>query len=202
MQEKIRKVMAWAANLVLYPFGRPKKYAEGELHYMSGTRRCISALIDLLLVAVVLQLVHGAFMYAFPRDEATFKAVEKYRMGGTLRDDEVAIKNIYLFKVLTLQAIQLVIVYLYFVYSWVKFSMTIGGFLMRIQVIDERSLDPMGAKQATKRFLYVMLSGLPLGLGIFWSNFDSRKRAWHDMLAKTVVVTVGSLKKKRESLGK
>ncbi|QJC27533.1 RDD family protein [Anaplasma platys] len=202
MQEKIRKVMEWASNFVLYPFGRPKKYEEGELHYMSGTRRCISALIDLVLVAVVLQLVHGAFVYVFPRDEATFKAVEKYKMGGTLREDEAAIKNVYLFKVITLQAVQLVMVYLYFVYSWVKFSMTIGGFLMRIQVIDEDSLEAIGVKQATKRFLFVMLSGLPLGIGIFWSNFDPRKRAWHDMLAKTVVVTISSLEKKKESLGK
>lgn len=198
MQEKIRKMMEWASNMVLYPFGRPKKCEEGELHYMSGTRRCVGALIDLVLVAVVLQLLHGAFMYAFPRDEATFKAVEKYKMGGTLREDEIAIKNVYMFKVITLQAVQLVIVYFYFVYSWVKFSMTVGGFLMRIQVIDEDSLEAMGVKQATKRFLYVMLSGLPLGLGIIWSNFDSRKRAWHDMWAKTVVVTVNSLKKKKE----
>ena len=195
MKTRIQKLLSWASNMVMHPFGRPKKYGDGDLRYISGVRRCIGALTDLLIVGVVLQVLNGCFVYAFPKNEATFKAVEKYKMGGQLRKEEVILKNKYLLKVISLQAIQLLVVYTYYVYMWVNFSGTIGTFLMGLKVIDEGSLEPVNFKQATKRFLCVILSGVPLGIGIIWSNFDSRKRAWHDILAKTVVVTSRSLQK-------
>ena len=33
-----------------------------------------------------------------------------------------------------------------------------------------------------------LLACIPLGLGLIWCAFDSRKQGWHDKLAKTVVV--------------
>ncbi|UQD54674.1 RDD family protein [Anaplasma phagocytophilum] len=198
MQKPLHKLLTWASNMALYPFGRPKKVQDGELHYISGTRRCIAALIDLTLVVLVLQLMHGCFMYVFPKNEETFKAVEKYKMGASLKEDEVILKNRYLYKVVALQTIQLVALYMYYVYMWTRFSATIGAYLLGLKVIDENSLSAMNFAQATKRFAYVGISGLPLCLGIIWSNFDSRKRAWHDMLANTVVVTRKSLLQYKE----
>ncbi|MFV9839133.1 MAG: RDD family protein [Aaplasma endosymbiont of Hyalomma asiaticum] len=199
MKTRIQKLLSWASNVVAHPFGQPRKYGEGELHYVSGIRRCLGALADLVIVGVVLQVLHGCFLYAFPKNEATFKAVEKYRMGGKLRQEEAILKNKYLFKAVSLQAIQFLIIYTYYVYMWVKFSTTIGTFLMGLRVIDENSLDSVNFKQATKRFFCVILSGIPLGIGIIWSNFDAKKRAWHDMLAKTIVVTNKSLQKHKGS---
>ncbi|MDB1135705.1 RDD family protein [Candidatus Anaplasma sp. TIGMIC] len=201
MQERVHKLLSWASNLALYPFGKPKKTKDGELHYISGTRRCVGALLDLLLIAVLLQVIHGGFLYVLPKNEEVFKAVEKYKMGGTLKKEEVILRNQYLFKAITIQAIEMIVVYFYYVYMWVKYAATIGMFLMGLKVIDEVSLEHMSFWQATKRFLFTSLSGIPLGIGLVWSNFDKRKRAWHDMLAKTVMVTNKSLKRHKELSG-
>jgi uncharacterized RDD family membrane protein YckC len=38
------------------------------------------------------------------------------------------------------------------------------------------------------RFLGLIISTLPLGLGFFWIACDRRKQGWHDKMADTVVV--------------
>ncbi|WP_413760865.1 RDD family protein [Vibrio vulnificus] len=38
------------------------------------------------------------------------------------------------------------------------------------------------------RYFAYYISFLPLGLGVIWIVFDSKKRSWHDKLANTVVI--------------
>ncbi|MGN7661144.1 MAG: RDD family protein [Anaplasma sp.] len=185
--------MTWITDRMVSPFGKPIKVKKGELCYVSGTRRCMGTLVDLVIMVLVLQLIHGAFFLAFPRDEAAFKAIEKHKLGISLNKEEKILRNKYIYRAVVLQTVQLVAVFMYNVYMWVHFSATVGKFLVGLRVIDEGTMGEMTLGQATKRFFSIPLSGVPLGLGIFWSNFDARKRTWHDMIAKTVVVTKKSL---------
>ncbi|WP_041651200.1 RDD family protein [Anaplasma centrale] len=196
--QRLQKVFSWISDKLLFPFGRATAPKDGELCYVSGARRCIGTMIDLVIVVFMLQLVHAVFFLALPKSEAAFRAIEKHKMGGSLTKDERILRNKYIYKAVALQVIQLVLVFIYNVYMWINFAGTTGKLLVGLRVIDENTLETMSFGQATKRFFSTALSGIPLGLGIVWSNFDARKRAWHDMIAKTVVVTNKSLKRCKE----
>ncbi|MEH0831440.1 RDD family protein, partial [Anaplasma bovis] len=184
---EIRKILSWFFERIRYPLGKPKKYSEGELHYISGTKRHIGILIDLALVVFMLQVIYAGFFFFIPKDEATFKAIEKYRVGVELKKEEKILKNKYLYKVLSLQVAQLTFVFVYHVYMWVRFGGTVGCLLFRLRVVDEDTLKHLSVAQALKRGMFSVLSILPLGLGFIWASFSTKKQTFHDILAHTVV---------------
>ena len=197
---EIRKILSWFFERIRYPLGKPKKYSEGELHYVSGTKRHIGILIDLALVVFVLQVIYAGFFFIIPKDEATFKAIEKYRVGVELKKEEKILKNKYLYQVLSLQVIQLAFVFVYHVYMWMRFGGTVGCLLLGLRVVDEDTLKHLSVGQASKRGLSSILSVLPMGLGIIWASFNAKKKTFHDILAHTVVVTAKSLNKYQEKM--
>lgn len=68
---------------------------------------------------------------------------------------------------------------------------TLGKAALRLRVVG-----PDGGRltlaRSVGRNLAKLLSYLPLGLGFLWAAFSKDKRAWHDILAKTLVVRVQS----------
>jgi uncharacterized RDD family membrane protein YckC len=71
---------------------------------------------------------------------------------------------------------------------WIFRQATPGKMLFALKVVDAETGAPLKPGQAIGRYLAYYVSYLPLGLGILWIVFDSRKRAWHDKLANTVVI--------------
>ncbi len=65
---------------------------------------------------------------------------------------------------------------------------TPGLHLVDCRLADTRSGGRIGAGRSALRCLATALSVLPLLLGLFWIGWDSRKQAWHDKLAHTVVI--------------
>jgi uncharacterized RDD family membrane protein YckC len=76
---------------------------------------------------------------------------------------------------------------LYFVVFWSLLGQTPGKILLGLRIVrgDGRRLS---AGRALVRYLGYWLSAIPLGLGFLWVLVDRRRRAWHDILADTVVV--------------
>ncbi len=71
-------------------------------------------------------------------------------------------------------------------------SATPGKMLMSHQVCDFRTGNRLTIWQCVIRWAGAFLSALPLGLGFFWVVWDKNKRAWHDYLSGTVVVSDSS----------
>lgn len=71
---------------------------------------------------------------------------------------------------------------------WLYKNATPGKMAIKAQVVDAQTGHSISVGQAMLRYLGYFLSILPLGLGIFWVAFDSRKQGWHDKIAGTVVV--------------
>lgn len=71
---------------------------------------------------------------------------------------------------------------------WLYKSATPGKMAIAAQVVDAQTGDSISVGQAMLRYLGYFIAILPLGLGIFWVAFDSRKQGWHDKIAGTVVV--------------
>ena len=71
---------------------------------------------------------------------------------------------------------------------WVARGATPGKMAVGAQVVDARSGAKPTTGQSIGRYLGYYVSTIPLGLGLIWVAFDSRKQGWHDKLAGTVVI--------------
>ena len=69
---------------------------------------------------------------------------------------------------------------------------TPGKRILGIRVADADTGGPIGYRRALVRRLGYYLGGLVLYLGWLWMLFDSRRQAWHDKLAGSVVVKARS----------
>ncbi|OGQ98548.1 MAG: hypothetical protein A2505_01710 [Deltaproteobacteria bacterium RIFOXYD12_FULL_55_16] len=76
-------------------------------------------------------------------------------------------------------------IYFLILHGWQ--GQTLGKMFMGLKVVraDNGGVTP---SLAFLRFVGYGLSGLPLGLGFFWSIIDREKCAWHDHLATTRVI--------------
>jgi uncharacterized RDD family membrane protein YckC len=85
---------------------------------------------------------------------------------------------------------QLVLPLLAMIVLWRYRSATPGLMLMSARIVDADTLAPASIGKLTLRavvLLVMWLLFIPL-IGVLWIAFDKRKRGWHDMLAKTVVI--------------
>ncbi len=71
---------------------------------------------------------------------------------------------------------------------WVLKQATPGKMAISAKIVDAKTGGVPTTGQYIGRYFSYFLSSLPLGLGLIWIAFDSRKQGWHDKLAGTVVV--------------
>jgi uncharacterized RDD family membrane protein YckC len=75
----------------------------------------------------------------------------------------------------------------YFVVSWVRGGQTIGMRAWRLRVVDDQG-SPLPAMRALLRFVIALVSVAALGAGFWWALIDPRRRTWHDMAARSLVL--------------
>jgi len=135
-----------------------------DIHYAGFWWRTLAALIDTILVSAILypllSLIYGADYWD---SEAMFE--------GPLD----ALLN------LVFPALAVIL-------FWVYKSATPGKMLLKLRIVDAKSLGPATTGQLVLRYFAYYLSLFPLGLGIVWVALDKRKQGWHDKLAGTLVV--------------
>jgi uncharacterized RDD family membrane protein YckC len=85
---------------------------------------------------------------------------------------------------------QLVLPLLAMIVLWRYRAATPGLMLLSARIVDAETLAPASIGKLTLRAVVLLLMWLlfiPL-IGVLWIAFDKRKRGWHDMIAKTVVI--------------
>jgi len=80
-----------------------------------------------------------------------------------------------------------VLVVFYYVFFWSLSGQSIGKAVMGVKIVPLAG-GKMSFTRALIRFIGFFISTIPLGLGFWWILVDDRRAAWHDHLAKTVVV--------------
>jgi len=77
--------------------------------------------------------------------------------------------------------------YLYFAWFWIHGGQSLGMKTWQMQLKSD-----VGAKIdwqiAAIRFISAIFSWSIAGLGFLWSLFDGKKRCWHDLASKTVLI--------------
>lgn len=77
----------------------------------------------------------------------------------------------------------------YYIYFWGTTGQTIGHKLMNLRVIRTDGT-PLTMGNAAMRYVGMVISIIPLFLGLLWVLFDANKQGWHDKIAGTYVVHV------------
>ncbi|WP_264338302.1 RDD family protein [Wolbachia endosymbiont (group A) of Cheilosia soror] len=174
------------------------KKDENGICYVTGLRRYISVLLDLIIIVLFLQFCSQALNQLFMNSEDSkilSQIAAKSQMQAPLSAEEKTTQS-RLIKLLILnQIVQFIMLFCYVIYMWVRFAATPGKLLLGLRVVDAQTFEKITLRQATKRFFSFILSVAPLFLGFLWSNFNKRCQTWHDKIAGTVVVTSKSLRR-------
>jgi uncharacterized RDD family membrane protein YckC len=88
----------------------------------------------------------------------------------------------------TANAVGTLIGLVYFIGLWSWRGQTIGMMPFNMKVVavaDGKNIDPL---RGILRYVGIIISVIPLFLGLIWAAFDSRKQGWHDKIAGTVVI--------------
>ncbi|MBA8753683.1 RDD family protein [Wolbachia pipientis] len=174
------------------------KKDENGICYVTGLRRYISVLLDLIIIVLFLQFCSQAFNQLFTNSEDSkifSQVAAKSSMQVPLSIEEKAMQSRLVKLMILNQIVQFIMLFCYVIYMWVKFATTPGKLLFGLRVVDAQTFEKMTLKQAPKRFFSFILSVAPLFLGFLWSNFNKRCQTWHDKIAGTVVVTSKSLRR-------
>jgi uncharacterized RDD family membrane protein YckC len=75
-----------------------------------------------------------------------------------------------------------------YVAFWVFKGATPGKMAIKAVVVDAQTGATPDFWQALTRYVGFFVSVTPLFLGFVWVAFDARKQAWHDKMARTVVI--------------
>ncbi len=77
----------------------------------------------------------------------------------------------------------------YFVVFW---SSTGGGQTLGMRILNLKVIKTDGSEltlvQAVIRYVGLIISAIPFGIGLIWVAFDADKQGWHDKIAGTYVV--------------
>jgi uncharacterized RDD family membrane protein YckC len=81
----------------------------------------------------------------------------------------------------------MILILTYFTFFHGAWGQTIGKMIFRLRVLKTDG-QPLTFSRALARTFAYTLSAIPFFLGFFWVAFTSKKRAWHDAIAGTMVV--------------
>ena len=105
--------------------------------------------------------------------------------GGEAIEPGQAIYPFYLIYLLTIS-------FVFFGWFWTHGGQTLGMKTWKIRLQRENGR-PITWTLALIRFVTAMLSWSAAGLGYLWALLDSRKRTWHDIAARCVLVDLRSI---------
>ncbi len=83
----------------------------------------------------------------------------------------------------------------YYLFFWVKENgQTLGKRFMGIRIVRVDN-QPLDIGTAVIRYIGYFISSLVFCLGYLWAIFDPQKQAWHDKMARTIVINVDANKR-------
>lgn len=136
----------------------------GEQHYAGFGLRLGASIIDIL---ILLPLLYGLGYAVY--GSAYFSSTEAIK--GTAD---------YFIQIVLPMAITLVF--------WHYKSATPGKQILGLKIVDASTFEKPSTGQFVLRYFAYIVSMLPLGLGFIWVIFDKRKQAFHDKIARTLIL--------------
>lgn len=181
----------------------------GSNKYPGFHARMMASLIDLTLIAILFSplfmmignLVYGDSTPSEMIQKASVEMVEMHNNTGSKIDfftfisnnpeyNDYFFKQYGLIKMVVYQLLQLVAIIVIVLIFWFNKQSTPGKMFLSIKIVDAKTLGKPSNRQLIIRLFSYVISIVPVFLGMIWIVFDSRKQAWHDKIANTLVVKV------------
>jgi uncharacterized RDD family membrane protein YckC len=77
---------------------------------------------------------------------------------------------------------------LYQTFFTMQYGATLGKIVMKIRVVEIKTLSNPGFLSAFNRSVFRIVSEILFYLGFAWAFFDPYRRSWHDLSARTLVI--------------
>ena len=151
-------------------------------HYAGFTTRLFAFVIDLVIIMIMLSIVSYALTLVW-----RFFAILPNPITNLLTNN-TDLTNAYQAALPYITpAVNIILVYGYFVFFWMSSGQTLGKAFMGVRVVSI-SGRPLTFMQAFFRFLIYPLSAIVFFLGFFWILIDNQRQGWHDTIARTYVI--------------
>ncbi len=184
---------------ILYPHKRQGFFTQDQEIESNGVKyrlasfnkRLLSSGFDMIITSFITLPIGSAIASLTTGDK-----LNKFKMNPELMINDIdagtmlhlALESGILTNMVLIQLFTLFLVGCYTVFCWVKTGATLGKMLFKCKVVDAKTLNKLSVKQAIIRFIVMPFSVLPLLIGIFMIDWNKKKQALHDKIAKTVVV--------------
>ena len=76
----------------------------------------------------------------------------------------------------------------YWVLTWSLLGASLGQKALGLRVVNSANGQRIDIGKALLRYVGVVISIIPIALGLIWAAFDPRKQGWHDKIAASYVV--------------
>lgn len=152
-------------------------------HYAGFITRSFAFIIDVIIVAVMLTFVSIGLAFV-----SRFIELIPDILTSIFSTNDTTITDAYHTALpIIIPAVNIVLVFGYFIFFWMSSGQTLGKALMGVRVVSV-SGRPLTFLQALLRFLLYPVSAMVFFMGFFWILADNQRQGWHDNLARTYVI--------------
>jgi len=123
---------------------------------------------------------------AFFIDEMLLSFLLIFALWDSFADAKTVEEVIYVSNLFALEYMTMKIFYQAF--FTMKYGASIGKIVMKIKVIEIKTLDNPNVLSALNRAIFRIVSEMFLYLGFLWGMLNPSKQTWHDKTAKTLVI--------------
>lgn len=177
-----------------------------EIRYSSFMSRIIANLIDFVLMgllfmpffSIVASFIYGGVlpgevMFSVTQElnnlASSGKSIDFLEFLKSNEEfNDYFFKNNGFIKTIINQVFQISCLGIAMLLFWMKKQATIGKMCLSMKIVDAKTLGRPSSKQLILRLLGLIVSILPLCLGIIWIAFDPKKQGFHDKIANTLVI--------------
>lgn len=155
-----------------------------QIQYAGFYKRLVASIIDLTLSTIALIPVFLVAKISMEQGPLIYSAIENMMLGiPTTQKEQSALQAFYINNFL-----QSAFLGLFIIAFWRWKGATPGKMLFSMHVVDAKTFEKPSMFQWILRLFGYVISVLPLCLGFIWIIVDKRKQAFHDKIARTVVI--------------
>lgn len=125
---------------------------------------------------------------AFFIDEMLLSFILLIALWDSFIDAKTVEEVIYVTNTFVLEYMAMKIIYQAFFVM--QYGATVGKIIMKIRVIEIKTLNNPSVISALNRGVFRVISEMLFYLGFLWGMLDPSRQTWHDKTAKTLVVNV------------
>lgn len=193
----------------MFLFGRNKK--EEDKLYPGFITRMFASVVDILLATLAIipicNIIYSLLYNGMPPSKRLAQIMAKaYDNAKNYQDATMSLQNnveyqefmsSYGYSAIFLeQSIQVILLAVLVLGFWLKTQSTPGKMLLSMKIV---TVDKMGKPTLYNyilRLVGYVISVLPFGLGLFYILLNKKRRALHDVIAGTVVISTKAAQKK------